>query len=255
MSSAAVSTRSSRSSTAITPAAWYSAWSARLGVACAAVCERPARCPAAELPPKTTRSGRVRLNEAASREKVRGSWNDSRYSAAARTSGSSCHADSRSLPDTSALLPSDTKAATPSPRSRAASSRATPTPPDCEPTASVPGAGRTAPKVASSRVPRRLLSSPKQFGPTRRMSCARATAASRCSTAAPLAPVSARPEVSTTHVRASRSASCRTVTSTSSCGTATTARSRPVGRPSTAGTQETPSTDSPARPTAKTVPA
>ena len=55
--------------------------------------------------------------------------------------GSSIHAASRSLPETSALLPSETKDASPTPDSRARSSRAMPTPPDCEATARPPGGG------------------------------------------------------------------------------------------------------------------
>ena len=54
------------------------AWMARAGVACAAVCEAPARVPATELPPNTTSSGLVRLKAAASRANLRGSWKDSR---------------------------------------------------------------------------------------------------------------------------------------------------------------------------------
>ena len=76
--------------------------------------------------------------------------------------------------DTSALFPSETKCRTPRPIRRAVSRRTMPTPPDWEATARPPAGGRSPPKVASSRTSGWLSSSPRQLGPTTRMSCARA---------------------------------------------------------------------------------
>ena len=68
-----------------------------------------------ERPPTTASSGLRSENRRANRANLRALPKDSRYSAAAVTSGSSYHAASRSLLDTSAVLPSDTKLPDPEP--------------------------------------------------------------------------------------------------------------------------------------------
>ena len=67
-------------------------------------------------------------------------------------SGSSYQAASRSLLETSALLPSDTKVRTPRSSSRARSSSTMPTPPDWLATASPPAGGTASWNVAFSRI-------------------------------------------------------------------------------------------------------
>ncbi len=92
------------------------------------------------------------------------------------TRSSYIQAASRSLPETSALLPSETNDAMPRPESRAMSSIAMPTPPDCDPMASPPEGGRPRVKVALREMAGSFAMTPRQFGPTIRMLCLRAAA-------------------------------------------------------------------------------
>ena len=145
------------------------------------------------------------------------------------TWGSSIQASSRSLPETSALLPSEMNAWTPSPSSRATSSRAIPTPPDCEATARPPGGGTVSENVALRRMAGSLVITPRQFGPTRRMLFSRATRTiSRCM-AAPSGPSSASPDEMTTTAETPASAASWTAARTRAAGTATIARSTCAG--------------------------
>ena len=93
----------------MTPACANNARTATSDDAAAAVCEAPARRPPDERPPTTASSGLRSLNRRANRANLRALPKDSRYSAAQVTSGSSYQAARRSLLDTSALLPSETK--------------------------------------------------------------------------------------------------------------------------------------------------
>src|SRR5205085_6182888 len=98
------------------------------------------------------------------RAKRRGLPTDSRYRATAFVRGSSYQYDSRSLPDTSALLPSDTKLDSPTPVRTAWARIVMPTAPDCDATARPPGGGVIAANVACIRTAGSVLSTPRQFG-------------------------------------------------------------------------------------------
>jgi hypothetical protein len=132
----------------------------RIGAAAAAVWECPARVPGADRPLRNTTTGRVRDTSRAMRRKRRGLPIDSKYSAITAVRGSSAQASSRSLPLTSALLPSDTIAEIPKPRRAAACSTEIPKAPDCEASAIRPGSGRAVPNVASRRTAGSVLSTP-----------------------------------------------------------------------------------------------
>src|SRR6185503_5086517 len=144
----------------------------------------------------------------------RGLPNDSRYSATARVAGSSYQYASRSLPLTSALLPSDTNVEMPSPPRAACSRIATPTAPDWDATANPPGGGIDGANVAVSRTSGSVLITPRQFGPTRRRAWDRATRTTLACAAAPSAPISPSPDVSTTAARTPETAQSVTAAGT-----------------------------------------
>ncbi len=230
VSSRAVSARSSAPSQGMTPAWAKRAATPTAGVAAAAVCEAPARRPPSESPPTTAINGFRSAKRRAMRANLRALPNDSRYSAAAETRGSSVHAASRSLPDTSTLLPSETSEPMPRSSSRARSASTMPTPPDCVATARSPSGGRQPVKVAFSRTSEWLLITPRQLGPTRRMLRSRASAASSRWSPAPSAPSSVNPELITTALGTPASAASATAPSTWAAGTAMIARSTGSGR-------------------------
>src|SRR5258706_15555942 len=99
----------------------------------------------------------------------------------------------RSLPETSALLPTLTNDETPRPSCPACAIRAKPNAPDCELIAMLPAVGSTGAKVPSIRISEAVLTRPIQFGPTRRIPDARQTASSSACQEAPSAPTSANP--------------------------------------------------------------
>ena len=80
----------------------------------------------------------------------------------------------KSLPLTSALLPSETKLEMPMPACVAALSTAIPTAPDCEASAMGPGMAVAAPNDASRRIDGSVLTNPTQLGPMILMPCLRA---------------------------------------------------------------------------------
>ena len=167
---AATSSMSSSSrSTARTPACRNSASRVARGVAVDAVCEAAARCPAAELPDRTVRTGMRSASRRAKRENLRGLPNDSRCSTAMRVRSSPCHHSSMSLPLTSYLSPVDTAVVTPNPRRPSSVCSAIATPPDWVTSPTAP-AGAGSVNVASSRTAGSVLVMPRQFGPTIRMS-------------------------------------------------------------------------------------
>ena len=100
----------------------------------------------------------------------------------------------------------------------------------------LPAGGKTGLKVAFSRTAGSVLSTPMQFGPTRRIPAARARSRRRRSTARPSAPVSAKPAVITTTPRTPDRAHSSIASSTAAAGTATTARSIETGRMWTSAT-------------------
>jgi hypothetical protein len=159
------------------------------------------------------------------------------------TVGSSSQAASRSLPETSALLPREMNELMPRPSSRARSRNAIPTPPDCDATASPPGGGTLRVKVALRRTAGSLTITPRQLGPISRMSCSRAVRRTRCCILAPSAPSSPKPDEMTTTAEMLARAASRTTASTWRAGTATIATSTCFGTSVRWRTAGTPSTE------------
>ena len=141
-STSAMSNSSSRVSTRMTPACRNRASTAMSGLAIAAVCDDAARTPAADRPLFTATIGLRRDTRRAMRANLRGLPNDSRYSSTTSVPGSSSQYWSRSLPLTSALLPTDTKLDTPRPMRADRSRMAMPSAPDCDCMAMRPRRGR-----------------------------------------------------------------------------------------------------------------
>ena len=119
-SSEATSNSSARLSVRITPA-----WSNRASTVTseaasrAPVWEEVALAPAAERPLLTASTGLVLATRRAMRANLRGLPNDSRYSSTRSVRSSCSQNESRSLPEMSALLPTDTNDDSPSPRALA----------------------------------------------------------------------------------------------------------------------------------------
>jgi hypothetical protein len=137
-------------STRSTPACVNRASTTESDDAAAAVCDWPARCPASVRPALMAMSGLVRDTRRASRANFLGLPNDSRYRAITDVCSSRSQASSRSLPLTSALLPTDTNCEIPSPRRCAAASTAMPSAPDCETRPRPPGSIGIGANVAFS---------------------------------------------------------------------------------------------------------
>ena len=135
----------------------------------------------------------------------------------------------RSLPDTSALLPTLTNVEMPRLRSPARARMASPSAPLCDDIAMRPGGGNTGEKDAFIRIAGSVFSSPMQFGPiilipwprTRSRSCL-------CSTR-PVSSASANPAVITMSALTPRLAHSSTTPSTASRGTEMIARSTGSG--------------------------
>ena len=133
----------------MTPAWRNRASTAMSGLAIAAVCDDAARTPAADRPLLTATIGLRRDTRRAMRANLRGLPNDSRYSRTTSVPGSSSQYWSRSLPLTSALLPTDTKLDTPSPMRADRSRMAMPSAPDWDCMAMRPGPAAYGENVAS----------------------------------------------------------------------------------------------------------
>ena len=131
----------------------------------------------------------------------------------------------KSLPLTSALLPSEIKLEMPMPARVAAFSTAMPTAPDCEASAIGPGMAFAAPNVASRRTDGSVLTMPTQFGPMILMPCLRAALVNSRWRSAPSAPTSAKPPLITTSPRAPFAAQSGTSAATLSAAMATMPRS------------------------------
>ncbi len=142
-----------------------------------------------------------------------------------RVWGSSSQSSSRSLPETSALLPIDTNWVRPIPWSWATFRMATPSAPDWLTKPKEPGRAGVGAKVALRRTSGSVLITPMQLGPIIGMPAARTVSRSRRSRAAPSAPVSPKPAVITTRPRTPLTTHSSTACWTASRGTATTARS------------------------------
>jgi hypothetical protein len=133
------------------------------------------------------------------------------------------HHSSRSFDETSALLPIETNAEKPRPRSDAFSSIARPSAPLWDDSAIRPGGGAPGAKVAFKPIPGTAI--PRPFGPMSRAPCAR-TSASSCSwRSTPSAPISAKPAEMTQSARTPFRSDASADSSTCSPGTQMTARS------------------------------
>ena len=165
---------------------------------------------------------------------------------------SSSQYSSRSLDDTSALLPIDTNADMPRPRWEASSITARPTAPLCDEMATFPGSNWRRENVAFIFVA--AAKTPRQFGPTMRAPCERTSDSRSASAFAPAGPVSANPaEITHTAFVPAASASA-TAPWTAPDGTAMTARSMGTGSSATEACAGCPATGSPERLTGKTDP-
>ena len=184
-----------------------------------------ARAPAAVRPDFTSTIGFLRDTRRAISTNRFGSLNDSRYMQITRVPGSSSQYSSRSLAETSAVLPTETNCESPRPSPAAMLSTATPSAPDWLTKPIAPGSGGVGEKVASSRTSAAVLKTPMQFGPTSRPPAARTRALSSSSSARPSAPVSEKPAVITTMPRTPRAMHSSITPATASRGTRITARS------------------------------
>ncbi len=244
-SSAATSTSSSSDPARITPAWWKSASTAASEPARAAVCELAARCPVAVVPLFSASTGLLRATRRARRPKRRGFPNDSTYMSTTSVESSSSHHSSRSLVDTSALLPIETNAERPRPRDSDASSNARPSAPDWEEKPMFPAGAVRAANVALRLGPD--TATPRQLGPMRRAPCERTNESSRSWRAAPSLPISANPAEMTTSARTPRRRACSAASSTATAGSVITARSTASGISSIVRYPRTPATGSPSR--------
>ena len=147
--------------------------------------------------------------------------------------GSSSQKRRRSLPERSALLPTETNDERPIPSSRECSSSAIPKPPLWESIPTLPRGGMSEAKVALSIASGAVLITPRQFGPTRRMPLARQISISSRCARAPCSPTSANPAVRTTSARTPSSPQARATSRTPSIGSATIASSTGSGKSAT----------------------
>jgi hypothetical protein len=155
---------------------------------------------------------------------------------------SAAHHSSRSLLETSALLPRDTNAERPRPSSAAVSRIASPRAPDCDAKATEPSGGGRLAKDALSETAGSVWIRPMQFGPTIRIPLPRRTSRIFASSAAPSAFTSLKPAVMVTIARTPLRAASSTAGRTRSRGTVSTARSTGPGtasRDGQAGTEWT----------------
>ena len=215
-------------------------WRSNVSVAMSApasapVWETAARAPAAVRPLLTARIGFLRVMRRASVVNRDGLPNDSRYIRIRSMPASFSQCSSRSLPEISVLLPSETKWAIPRPRSAAVERIASPSAPLWDRKPMRPGTGRAAAKEALRRTSGSVLIRPMQLGPTMRMPYLRTSRKRRFSSCAPSAPASRKPAVITTSPRTFFRPQERTTSRTCSLGTTITARSTGSGMASTDG--------------------
>ncbi len=169
--------------------------------ASAPVCEAAALAPAAVRPDFTARMGLVAVTRRAICTKRFGFPKLSRYIRMTLVRSSCSQYSSRSLPETSALFPSEANIDRPSPRSRIAASTASPSAPDCDEKAMFPGSGVVDEKVACRLMEGSVLMTPMQLGPTMRIPYFLETASSADSSDAPDSPISLNPAVITMRPR------------------------------------------------------
>ena len=149
-----------------------------------------ARAPSAVRPDLTIRIGFLRVTRLAISVKRRGLPNDSRYMHMTLVAGSFSQYSTRSLPETSALLPIETNWVSPMPSCAATLRIATPSAPDWLTKPTDPATAGVGEKVAFNDTAASVLITPMQFGPIIRAPAARMVARSFASSARPSAPVS-----------------------------------------------------------------
>ena len=150
-------------------------------------------------------------------------------------SGSWSQYSSRSLPEMSALLPTDTKVDNPRPRSLACSMTASPSAPDCDENAIRPGIGNVDENVPFMRTPSVAFMIPMQLGPTTRMPWERTMAMSSSWRARPSSPASENPAEMMQTARTPAVPASSTTWATKRAGTHTSTRSGTRGRSDTDG--------------------
>ncbi len=144
-------------------------------------------------------------------------------------SESSSQCSSRSLPETSALLPIETNWVRPMPSERATLRMATPRAPDWLTKPTPPRSAGTGAKVALSEIAGSVLMIPMQLGPIMRTPARRTVSRSRASRSRPSSPTSAKPAVITTRPRTPLAMDSSTAAWTWRRGTTMTARSTGSG--------------------------
>jgi hypothetical protein len=165
----------------------------------------------------------------------------SRYSRTRLVASSSSQYCNRSLADTSARLPAETKVETPRPRSRAVFSSDTPSAPDWAKNPIRPRRTSDGIKDALSWTCGSVFMIPSALGPMIRNPLARACWMSRCCSARPSAPDSPKPALTTTAPMTPARPQSAMASRTWSAGRAMTARSIGPGAEATDGKQATPS--------------
>jgi hypothetical protein len=129
------------------------------------------------------------------------------------------------LPETSALLPAETKLDIPTLSVRTVSRMASPSAPLCVNMPMLPAGGHVGAKVAFSATAGSVLRTPMQLGPTIRIPESRTSATRRRSLSRPAPEASPKPAEITTTARTPARAQSATAFSTPAAGTAITARS------------------------------
>ncbi len=157
---------------------------------------------------------------------------------------SCCQYCSRSLPETSARLPAETKVDRPSPREDTESRIAEPSAPDWQKNPTRPGGGIVGASEALSRTSAEVLMMPRQLGPISRSPWVRHRCSSSCWRARPSGPSSANPAEITIRPWTPLAAQSSTTSFTCSAGTATIAMSTSPGMSRTVGYAGMPETAS-----------
>ena len=196
-------------------------------------------------PLRTATTGFVRLSRRVMRVNLRGLPMLSRYSRIRLVAASASQYCSRSLADTSARFPAETKLLSPSPRRATVSRTVTPSAPDWQNSPTRPRPGTSGDRLALRLTRGSVLMIPRQFGPTTRIPDSRALRTSCRWRARPSSvAVSANPEETTTSPLTPAAAHSATTGRTASAGTATAARSTGWGMSVMCGYAGTPRIES-----------
>ena len=201
----------------------------------------PSGTPWVLRPDFSATTGLRRASRRATRANLRGLPIDSMYSSTSSVASSEYQYCIRSLPETSARLPADTKVDSPNPRPITSARMVTPSAPDWQKNPTRPAVGISGDRLAFSEIRGSALITPSAFGPITRSPYERARPASRRCRIRPSSPSSANPLDTTTSPCTPFAAQSSTTSSTASAGTATTARSTRPSMPVTRSYAGTPS--------------